>query len=402
MQSANPLRILIAGMRWPPETFLARLIRGLLAEDFHVTVAAHRRPDDSWLADPRLSWLSAPSWESPVPNRLLSLATQFGGAAVRSGRETQRLVQVAQSNGDRRQQLVHLNRWLPYAGRQWDVIYFPWNASAITHEPLLHAAPVVISCRGAQINIAPHKPGSEAYAAQLAATFEQAAAVHCVSEAIAREASQYGLDAARVRIIRPAVDPAMFCPPDQPRPGQPAMLKLVTTGSLIWRKGYETMLAAVRLAVDAGVPAVLEIIGDGPERSRLLYTIDDLDLGDRVTLHGRLTPAAVVARLQDADVFLLSSLSEGISNAVLEGMACGLPAITSDVGGMAEAVSDGVEGLLVPSRDPEAMAAAICLLWEQPALRQTMGGAARRRIVADFQLDDQIAAFANLFREVAA
>ncbi len=303
MQSANPLRILIAGMRWPPETFLARLIRGLLAEDFRVTVAAHQRPDDSWLEDPRLSWLSAPSWDSPVPSRLLSLATQFGGAAVRSGRETQRLVQVAQSNGNRRQQLVHLNRWLPYAGRQWDVIYFPWNASAITHEPLFRFAPVVISCRGAQINVAPHKPGNEAYAAQLAATFEQAAAVHCVSEAIAREASQYGLDVDKARIIRPAVDPLTFCPPDELRPTRLSTLRLVTTGSLIWRKGYETMLAALRLAADAGVPATLEIIGDGPERSRVLYTIDDLNLGDRVTLHGRLTPAAVVAQLQDADVF---------------------------------------------------------------------------------------------------
>ncbi len=82
-------------------------------------------------------------------------------------------------------------------------------------------------------------------------------------------------------------------------------------------------------------------------------------------------------------------------------MACGLPAITTDVGGMVEAVSDGVEGFLVPSREPEAMAAAIRSLWEQPALRIEMGGAARRRIVTDFQLDDQIAAFANLFREVA-
>lgn len=402
MTAATPLRVLVAGMNWPPETFLARLIRGLLAEGFHVTVAGHRRPDESWLGDPRLSWLSTPSWEAPVPGRLLSFAGQFGGAAVRSGRETQRLMQVAGSNGGGRQQLANLNRWLPYAGRSWDVIYFPWNNGAILNEPLLGQAPAVISCRGAQVNIAPHRPGNEAHAARLAGTFAQATAVHCVSAAIAREASQYGLDPAKARIIRPAVDPEQFRPPNRPRLARPETLQLVTTGSLIWRKGYETMLSAVRLAADDGAPVALGIIGDGPERSRLLYTIDDLGLNDLVTLHGRLAPTEVVARLQAADVFLLSSLSEGISNAVLEGMACGLPVITTDVGGMSEAVDDGVEGFLVPSRAAAAMAAAIGTLWEQPALRMRMGEAARQRILTDFRLEDQIAAFAALFREVAA
>jgi glycosyltransferase involved in cell wall biosynthesis len=157
----------------------------------------------------------------------------------------------------------------------------------------------------------------------------------------------------------------------------------------------------MRLLLDRGVPAHFDIIGSGVENQRLLYTVQDLGLNDHVSWHGRLAPAQVLARLQAADVCLLSSLSEGISNAVLEGMACGLPVVTTDVGGMREAVTDGVEGFLVPARDPEATAGALADLWRQPARRAAMGAAGRARIERDFRLDDQADAFLNLFRSVA-
>jgi glycosyltransferase involved in cell wall biosynthesis len=134
---------------------------------------------------------------------------------------------------------------------------------------------------------------------------------------------------------------------------------------------------------------------------RLLFTINDLGLTDIVTWGGRLRPDEVVARLQQSDIFLLSSLSEGISNAVLEAMACGLPVVTTNVGGMAEAIADGIEGLLVPPRDPVAMADALAYLWARPEVRRQMGQAGRERVLADFDLDDQITAFEALFRSVA-
>jgi len=99
-------------------------------------------------------------------------------------------------------------------------------------------------------------------------------------------------------------------------------------------------------------------------------------------------------------VFLLSSLSEGISNAALEAMACGLPVVTTDCGGMREAVTDGIEGFVVPVRDPEAMAEALLRLWKDPELRRRMGEAARERVLREFRLDQQISAFLALFKDV--
>ena len=82
-------------------------------------------------------------------------------------------------------------------------------------------------------------------------------------------------------------------------------------------------------------------------------------------------------------------------------MGCGLPAVTTDVGGMREAVSDGVEGFLVPSRDSVAIADALAELWRRPERRAAMGAAGRARVLADFRLENQVDAFARLFGSVA-
>lgn len=367
-----PLRVLFVGLRWPPETFILRLIAGLERRGIGVTVATRERPSGPDAA--RVAWL-------PLP----------GGPASPLGRAWRRV-----GPGRARRDA------LPVAG--FDVVYFPWNSAAIAYQDVLGRAPAVISCRGSQINVAPHNPERAAIRDGLAATFGRAAAVHCVSAQIRDEATRYGLDPRKAVIIHPAVDPALFRPAAAPsplRPGSPSPLRLLTTGSIIWRKGYEYALLAVRELLDRGVAAHFDIIGDGPEGQRLRYTIHDLALQDHVTWHGACPPAEVLRRLQAADVFLLTSLSEGISNAVLEAMACGLPVVTTDVDGMPEAVTDGVEGFLVPPRDPAATAGALARLAASPDLRRTMGDAGRRRVQRDFALDDQIAAFVDLFAGVA-
>jgi glycosyltransferase involved in cell wall biosynthesis len=120
-----------------------------------------------------------------------------------------------------------------------------------------------------------------------------------------------------------------------------------------------------------------------------------------VRLIGRRPPAEVATVLRSSDVFVLASLSEGISNAVLEGMATGLPVVTTRAGGMAEAVTDGVEGLLVELGDPDELAAALVRLAADPEEAAAMGRRGRRRVEADFDARNQLEAYAQLFEEAA-
>jgi glycosyltransferase involved in cell wall biosynthesis len=295
-----------------------------------------------------------------------------------------------------------LYQFLPLAGRPADVIYFPWNSAAISHVRLFDLGiPVLVSCRGSQVNIGPHDPGRMELRDGLRVTFSRATAVHCVSGAIEAEATMHGLDRAKSRVIHPAVDPEVFRPPERARRGT-GPWRVVAVGSLSWKKGFEYALRAIRLARDAGTDLELEIIGDGVDRQRLLFGIEDLGLSGCVRLSGKLPAEGVRERLQNADMFLLSSVSEGISNAALEAMAAGLPVVTTDCGGMGEAISDGVEGFVVPTRDVTQMAAALGRLAAHGELRLRMGAAARARVLGEFTLDRQVRAFAELLEEVRA
>ena len=106
--------------------------------------------------------------------------------------------------------------------------------------------------------------------------FESADAVHCVSSDIRDEAESYGLDRSKAVVIPPCVDPDFFKPAEHRT--MDGLFRIVTVGTINWRKGYEFGLVALRKLIEQGVPSRLEIIGDGPERQRILYTIHDLNL----------------------------------------------------------------------------------------------------------------------------
>ena len=395
------IRLLIAGVSGHPETFLQRLIEGLARAGVDVTLASKRKP--KMVNSFKVHWIQIPTWSSAIIIRLLRLLWMGLRGFLQSPSNMKWILSKTQfrSWSSIRETLITWSRLFPFAGKEFDIIYFPWNSAAIQYLPLFdRGCPVIVSCRGSQINIAPHNPERYNIRLGLHITFHRAAAVHCVSEAIKNEAMKYGLNPRKAWVIRPAVDPHFFYPANKRDQREKDVFKLISVGSLIWRKGYEYALTAVRLLVDHGVPVYYEIIGDGPERKRVLYTIHDLELDEHVRLVGQLSPRKVRDHLQAADVFVLSSLSEGISNAVLEAMACGLPVVTTDSGGMREAVWNGVEGYVVPVRNPEAMKNALLRLWKNPDLRVEMGVRARKRILHEFTLERQISSFLKLYTTV--
>jgi glycosyltransferase involved in cell wall biosynthesis len=147
---------------------------------------------------------------------------------------------------------------------------------------------------------------------------------------------------------------------------------LAFAGRLSLQKSLDVALRAV--AACEGVALVLA--GDGPERSRLESFVADLGVGDRVQFLGAQPRETVLELLAAADAELLSSGWENFPHSLIEGLAVGTPVISTDVGGVGEIVTDGLNGLLVPPDDPQALAAAIRRFFADEELRVRLRAAA--------------------------
>ena len=146
--------------------------------------------------------------------------------------------------------------------------------------------------------------------------------------------------------------------------------------------------------------AHLLLVGDGPGLPEVQARIDALKLHDAVSL---LSFRDDVADLLPAmDALVLCSSSEGMSNAILEAMACGLPVVATAVGGNLHLVQHEHSGLLVPPMDPATLAASLEWLARSPHARRRMGQAARARIEGEFSLDAMVHAFDQLYRRLLA
>lgn len=398
MADKKALEVLVLGYGSAEVTFIDRLIGGLAGRGVRVTLASPSKNAIRPFRSANVKWLWVPSLTGGRIGRFVSLI-RLGVSRAFGHTPRWYRVLLEQAQGLSAKVAVFL-RYAPFVQHRWDVIYFLWNSSAIDYIGLFDSAtPVVVSCRGTQVNIRPYLSGQESFRAGLTKTFARAARVHCVSQNILEEAEKFALDLAKAVVIHPAVDPDYFVPAASRKPH--AALRLVNVSSLIWSKGHEYLLMSVGFLRDMGVDAELHIIGGGYERDHILFTVRDLGLEGKVTLHGRLPTANVLEELQQADIFVFSGVREGFGNAILEAMSCGLPVVTSDDGGVSEAVSDGVEGFVVPVREPMQMAEALRVLALDPELRYRMGAAARRRVQQMFRLADQIEAFIALFESTA-
>ena len=186
---------------------------------------------------------------------------------------------------------------------------------------------------------------------------------------------------------------------DRPQraPGPPRTpVTLLSVGRFRPPKDFTTLVHAMA-ALEPGT-ARLQIAGDGPDRQALEQEIATLDLGPTVELLG--TRHDVDRLLAAADIFVLSSDSEGLPMSVLEAMAAGLPVIATAVGGVPELVTDKQTGALVPPRDSQALAAAIATIATDPQLRDRLGTASRRRAETEFSLETCRQRHLDLYRDL--
>ena len=157
-----------------------------------------------------------------------------------------------------------------------------------------------------------------------------------------------------------------------------------TVGRLAEVKDHATLLEAFRRILEAMPQALLLIVGDGPLRAELEASARRLGIAGRVTFLGR--RADVSQLLRAFDIFVLSSISEGLPLSVPEAMAAGVPVVATDVGALREVVSDPAFGVLVPPKSPERLAEAVLALLRDETRRGVISRAARERVQATFDV----------------
>jgi teichuronic acid biosynthesis glycosyltransferase TuaC len=233
--------------------------------------------------------------------------------------------------------------------------------------------PLVVSVHGGDVlGVAERWPGGRA---AVCAAFAAARVTLANSRAIARRSADLG--ARDVRVVHLGTDLPEAVPHDPDT--------IATVGDLVARKRHSDVLRALWLLRDSHPRLRWIVAGDGPERPALERLATDLGLRDRVDFRGRLAPAEALAVARGAGVFALPSVDEAFGVAYVEAMAGGVPAIGArGEPGPEEIASCGGGLRLVAPGEPEALAAELRALLDEPEWRRELGAAARANVAAHF------------------
>jgi colanic acid/amylovoran biosynthesis glycosyltransferase len=212
-----------------------------------------------------------------------------------------------------------------------------------------------------------------------------------ISRAWGQKLVELGCDPGRIQVHRMGVDVGRYpfhirrFHPDRP-------LRVLTVGRMVEKKGIEYALRAVAEVVHKGFPVEYDVVGDGPLRDHLEGLAGALGLASSVIFHGWQEQGAVSTLMNDGDVLLAPSVTsadgdqEGIPVTLMEAMATGMVVISTFHSGIPELVEHEQSGLLVPERDVGALAQALMHLTRSPDAWSSMSQAARRRVMADFEV----------------
>jgi glycosyltransferase involved in cell wall biosynthesis len=220
--------------------------------------------------------------------------------------------------------------------------------------------------------------------------------VCAVSRDLRRHLVAEGFHSDRVKVIYNGIDPGVV-PTAAVRQTARALLGVApnqfvigTVGRLDPVKDMRTLIEAFAI-VRATANSHLVVVGDGPERQALERLAADMGVASSISFFGYCSNVPMI--LAAFDLYVNSSIHEGVSLTVLEAMAASLPVVATSVGGNPEVVVDGETGYLVADRTPVALAEAILRLDSQPALRRSLGAKGRARVEREFSIDRMVSTY---------
>ena len=229
--------------------------------------------------------------------------------------------------------------------------------------------------------------------------------VICVSPTVLEQCLAAGVPQSRCLLIENAIDHEQFC---RHRPIVEAkrdrfgatrdQLVIGAIGRLAGEKGFDLLIEAFTRVVARGIDARLVIAGEGPDQALLERVIAESGISDWIELVGFCRDTR--AFMESLDIFVLSSLREGLPNVVLEAMAVGAPVIATRVGGVGRLVNDGENGRLIDSGDVDSIADAIMQLAQSADQRARYSEAAVATIARDWSFRRRMENLADLYRDV--
>jgi glycosyltransferase involved in cell wall biosynthesis len=189
-------------------------------------------------------------------------------------------------------------------------------------------------------------------------------------------------DERNISVIPFGVDTEVFKPARSSE--QPEKCKVLYAGSLYPLKGVHNLIRAIANVITHGLKADLTIVGEGQQKDELVVLARTLRIEEHVEFEGFVPYSNMPQHYKRCDIFCFPTLGEPFGKAVAEAMACGKPVIATSIGGPAEIIQDGIDGVLVPSSKPEAIAQQIIRLIENRDERRRLGERARETALNRF------------------
>lgn len=337
-------RALVVAAAWPSESFPVRLVRSLVEWGADVTVATEAGAGQN--LDVAVERLTLPG--ARVRLRSLIRLIARTELASRSARTHVHHLAGHVEGGLGRSGVKEWYRLLPFIGRQWDNLFVPAEEEAVDYLQLFDlVAPATVMVE---------RPLRGGRADRLRPVLRAASRVECTSEELAAQAVDGGADGGRIVVIPPPVD-TLFFDSQPPPPAGDRRLRLVCSPSFHWTSGHDDLLISLRHMADDNVDVHLHLVSDGADHERLLYTVDDLGLRERVTIHHHVTRQRLRSLLREADIFVLAAVEDRPWPEVLEALASGIPIVATDLPWLRSVIDESL-GVLVVPHEPTALAAA--------------------------------------------
>lgn len=377
------------------ETFIYSKVRFLAENGFKVTVITHTDKNDGKMF-PINDIANIEIINSTVSSSKIHAAFKLIITLLSNPIEIWKNYKQIKSKYKYKKEIIRLLLlYIPFS-KKYDIIHFAFSGLAIAYLPLLPVLKkksiLYTSCRGTAELIRPIVDNQRKQ--ELIKLFSIIDRVHCVSSDIMHVVCQkFELHPSKAFVNRPAINHEVFQEKKSEKFRSKKSINIISVGRLHWVKAIEILLQGLNILCQRGVDATLYIVGDGPEKEKLIFIAHSLNIEKKVIFMGSQSQERVFQLLNTADIYVHSSLSEGISNSVMEAMAMGLPIVCTDVGGMSELISNNEDGILIQPLEPNEMADQLYHLCQDDILRKKMGQNARKKIIKDFTLERQCKIF---------